>query len=97
MTPEQVEQHRLAHDPNALKWTDTRAEKHVAKYGELAVELDALHPATLQDAVKDAIEQNLDMPQFFVEQEREAEDIERIGALRSRVMSLLDGEGMTSP
>ena len=78
LTPEQVEQHGLAHAPTALKWTDTRADKHVARYGELAVELDALHPATLQDAVKGAIEQNLDMAQFSVEQEREPEDIERI-------------------
>jgi len=47
--------YKLPHNPEAIKKKDTRAKKHVAEYGELAVELDALRPDVLEKKIEDAI------------------------------------------
>jgi len=51
LTPAQVEANKLPRNPDALKETDTRAKKYMARFGDLAVELDALPPATLEALV----------------------------------------------
>lgn len=48
-------EHKLPHDYKALKKSDTRAQKHVERYGELAVELDALRPDVLEQKIKEAV------------------------------------------
>ena len=61
---EDVVRYDLPVNPDALKKTDTRAGAFVAQYGEVAVELDALPPATLVERIQQAIEENLDLPAF---------------------------------
>lgn len=60
----------LPHNPDALKKTDTRTSKHIAKYGEIAVELDALRPDILEGKIRDAIETELDIKAFNKEVRR---------------------------
>ena len=91
LNPEHVQGFNLPHDPEALKWSDTRARKYVQRFGELAVELDALRPEALQGLVRESIEQNLDLSQFEVEREHEAEDVGRISGLRARARDLVEG------
>lgn len=47
--------------PDFTKRTDTRSRAFVEKYGDLAVELDALPLPVLRDKLQKAIEENLDM------------------------------------
>lgn len=61
---EDISRYRLPHSPEALKKTDSRASKHIEQYGELAVELDALPPAVLEEKIRTAIERELDMEAY---------------------------------
>lgn len=84
---DQVEQYNLPHSPDALKLTDTRAKKYLKRFGNMAVELDALKPEILQSLVKSAIETNLNMELF--EHEKRVESRERIAA-RGLTQRILD-------
>ena len=52
LNPEQVAEFNLPHDPEAVNKKDTRYKKYIERFGNLAVELDALHPKTLQDMAR---------------------------------------------
>jgi len=59
LTREQVRKYKLP--PMIPKKSDPRYKKYVKKYGEVAVELDALHPATLRDIIRKAILKYMDV------------------------------------
>jgi len=50
--------------PDFTKKTDSRTAKFVEKYGDLAVELDALSLPILQEKIRESIEEHLDMEAF---------------------------------
>lgn len=75
LTPDQVADFNLPHDPNAVKLTDRRYKKYVDRFGKVAVELDALHPQTLQDMAVVAIENQFDMD--LLQEQVEVEHMER--------------------
>lgn len=85
LTPDQVEAFNLPRNPDALKLTDTRAKKYIDRFGDLAVELDALKPPDLESIVRQAIEDRLDLSQFEHERRREAHECTRIERLRNDV------------
>ncbi len=90
LTPEQVDEYDLPHNPEALKWTDSRAKKYHARFGDLAVELDALPPATLQDIVRQSIEAELDLANFEIEREREINERDDLDDLKTRVEEFVE-------
>jgi len=75
LLPEQVQEFNLSHKPDALKLSDTRAKRYINQFGHLAVELDALHPATLQEMAVQAIEAQFDMDLFW--EQKKIEEFER--------------------
>jgi len=89
LNPDQVAAHNLPNNPDALKWTDVRAKGYVKRFGEIAVELDALHPAVLESMAKAAIESQFDMEFFREQREVEAMERERIAAIKARVQAEL--------
>lgn len=94
LNPQHVHHYNLPHDPMAAKTSDPRYQSYAQRYGNLAVELDALHPADLEALIREAIEVEIDMERFREEQGREEEDIERVEALRERVMEMMAQEGI---
>ena len=81
--------YNLPHDPDALKKSDTRANKHIDAYGELAVELDALSPAVLEAKIKNAIVDEIDdVEAFNHEFEMYNADIHAITELREQIVGL---------
>jgi hypothetical protein len=92
LTPEQVDEYRLPRNPDALKDTDTRAAKYRARFGDLAVELDALPPADLERIVELNIRAMLDLSQFESERATEAQDNADIDAMRARVLGIVRAE-----
>ncbi len=76
LTVEQVSKYGLLRNPDALKKTDTRAQKYIERFGDLAVELDALPPAVFEGLVREAIESKLDLS--LLEQCSQAEKEDRI-------------------
>jgi len=94
LNPEHVVAHNLPNNPDALKWTDVRAKGYVKRFGEIAVELDALHPAVLEAMAKEAIEDQFDMDLFEEQRAVEAMEREQISAIKARVQAEL--ESLTS-
>ena len=84
LTPEQVEQFGLPHSVDALKKTDSRAKKYMEVFGNLAVELDSLRPATLEDLVRDAIEAELDLAKLDEERQIERDERSALAVLQER-------------
>ena len=81
--------HKLPHDARALKKTDTRAKKHLEKYGALAVELDALSPNVLEEKIKKAIEKELDIAAFNCEAENHRADIDLLNNMKTEVENFI--------
>ena len=90
LTAEQVDEYDLPHSPDALKPKDTRAEKYVEQFGLMAVELDALPPATLEQLVREAIEDNLDVFRLEKEWEREKQERAALSTLRAQVQAFVE-------
>jgi len=88
-----ISKYKLPHDPSALKQKDTRAKKYVNKYGELAVELDALRPNVLESKIVKAIESKIDIDLYLKEKRKEVKDITEINILKKKTEEfLLEGE-----
>jgi len=83
-------EYKLPHNPSALKTSDTRAKKHLAHYGELAVELDSLPPDILQQKIKNAIEEELDITAFNQEVERYYNEVDLLNELKEKVRRAID-------
>jgi hypothetical protein len=84
-----IARYRLPHSPEALKKTDTRASKHIAEYGEIAVELDALNPAVLEAKIREAIEAELDLDLFNAEQETNLQELDKLNGIKKQVTELV--------
>ena len=96
LTPEQVDQYSLPRSLDAMKNTDSRTPKYRAMLrrggyaDDLAVELDALGPATLEGLVREAIEGQLDLSVFNREKETEEEELETLDELRTIVQDYVE-------
>ena len=77
--------YRLPNNPNALKKTDTRAIKHIKAFGELAVELDALRPDILEQKIKSAIKNELDIEAFNEQVNIHNSEFDKLNELRKDV------------
>ena len=62
LTPDDMKRYNLP--PAFTKKTDTRSAAYVAKFGDIAVELDALPADVLQTRLKKEVEARLDMAAF---------------------------------
>ena len=82
-----IEKYKLPHNPNALKRTDTRANKHLERYGELAVELDALRPDILELRIKESIESEINIDNFNNEIEKQKDDLYKLKQLKKKIMN----------
>jgi hypothetical protein len=71
LTREDIERYSLP--PNYTKPTDSRAAKHIARYGDLSVELDALAPPVLRTRIVEAVEAHLDLAALRAAREQEAQ------------------------
>ena len=92
LTRQDIVEHNLPHNPDALKTTDTRAKRHMLRYGNLAVELDALRPDLLQDKIRRAIEFELDMDAFKQELVRRNEELVQLKLLKEQFEELIREE-----
>jgi hypothetical protein len=75
--------------PNRLKDSSSRAGKFRERYGDDTYELEAIQPRQLQQWLREAIDDVLDVDAFNRELEREAEDAARLEALRRRLRESL--------
>ena len=85
-----IYKYKLPHSPDALKKTDTRAKKHIKEFGELAVELDALPPAILEQKIQTGIEEALDMELFNEEKSIELKEFDKLNHIKTEVETLIE-------
>ena len=97
LTADQIREHGLPHNPEATKAGDSRAARFVREHGNYSVELDALHPRTLQQIVREAIEDRIDVD--LMEEQREIESVERqrLDAFSQEFALLAEKHGVTIP
>jgi len=86
---EDIAKYKLPHSPEAIKKGDTRTIKHIAEYGELAVELDALSPAVLEGKIREAIEAELNINLFRYEQGLNAQELDKLRDIKTKVTNLV--------
>lgn len=67
--------------PDFTKKTDTRSKAFIAKYGDIAVELDALPLPVLQDKIRGGIRRNLDLTQLTETEKEEEKEQKRLEQL----------------
>jgi len=82
---EHIAEYHLPHSPEALKKTDSRAFKHIAEYGELAVELDALRPDILEAKIREAIEGEIDLELYASELETQEQEQDKLARLKAHI------------
>jgi hypothetical protein len=81
LTLDDIQQYNLPPDPT--KSTDTRQAAFIKKYGDMAVELDALPPEVLATSIKKAVESLIDL-RNLAELRRQEND------LRGKLITALD-------
>jgi len=86
LTPDQVAAFNLPNDPSAVKTTDKRYKSYARRFGDIAVELDALHPKTLRELAVEAIERQFDMELFRVQLEVEHMEQERLAVIKRKAI-----------
>lgn len=74
LTPDDIDEYNLPHNPDACKESDPRYAEYVGKYGKVAVELDALSPDVLVKKIRTAIEDEIDLDKFEAMKEKLGED-----------------------
>lgn len=90
LNPEHIALYNLPSDPTAAKMSDPRYRSYVERYGRVAVELDAVHPDQLTPMITDAIEAELDMEQFHLQQGIEQQDDRHLKDVRATVMEAIE-------
>jgi hypothetical protein len=85
LNPEHVSQYDLPHDFSAAKKTDPRYKKYVERFGDIAVELDAVHPKDLQQMARHSIESQFDMDLFEQQMEIEEEELQQMAYLAGQL------------
>lgn len=84
-----ISKYKLPHNPSAMKWTDSRAKKHYAQHGELAVELDALSPKVLVKRIRDSILKHVDIKLYEEEQLKQEEELLSLEEKKENVLKFL--------
>ena len=89
LTEDDVDLYKLPNNLNAAKKKDPRTKKHLAKYGNKVVELDSMSPDVLEDKIRSAIEDELDMGVFRHQQDVYNAELAELGELKCHVERLL--------
>ncbi|NIA09555.1 MAG: hypothetical protein GWP10_07470 [Nitrospiraceae bacterium] len=88
LNPEQVKEYNLPISVDAIKEKDPRTPDYRKKYGNVAVELDALHPKLLEDLTTNALAEVLDIELMLVHQDLQKKDQAKIEELKSKVQEV---------
>jgi hypothetical protein len=85
-----VDQYDLPFDPTAGKPKDSRYRKFVERFGNVAVELDALRPPVFQEVLREAIERTLKMDAFRSERKIQDEERRKLEDLRHSIIDTIE-------
>ncbi|MFL7811960.1 MAG: hypothetical protein AB8I80_25205, partial [Anaerolineae bacterium] len=90
LTPEQCVEHNLPQSLDAAKPQDPNTARFHQRFpGQAPTELDAMHPAILQDTVREALLDCYDDEQMREQQEKEKEDEKVLKRMRRSMLAHL--------
>jgi hypothetical protein len=94
LLPQQIKDHELPENPEAMKEGDSRTAKFLQLFGwnVSPVELDALHPEVLQEIVREAIFRNLSMDEFERQQRIENSETAQSERIAGQVREFVSGQ-----
>ena len=81
---------RVPVDPEAVKEKDTRYKQFMAEHDGRAVELDALHPQTFMNILREGIEDCLDSDELERQKQIESEEREQLQGLVEKLDTILE-------
>ncbi len=90
----QIVKYQLPHSIDAIKTKDPNYKWHVKQFGDMAVELDALHPKQLQELVKYGLGLYLDIEDMRQQQGIEGKERDKLKRFEQRVLDLAREEGL---
>lgn len=90
LTLAQANQYNVPVDMKAAKKTDTRYKEYKKKYGDVAVELDALSPKQLQEVIKKAVEKYIDLSKFEYHQREQKKEALTLKDFKQKVETFID-------
>jgi hypothetical protein len=90
----QVEKYQLPHSIDAIKIKDPNYKWYVKQFGDMAVELDALHPKQLQELVKLGLGLYLDIEDMVQQQGIQTRERDKLKGFEQRVLDMAREEGL---
>ena len=90
----QVEEYELPHSVEAIKTKDPNYKWYSERYGDIAVELDALHPEKLQQLVKLGLSLYLDIEDMVQQQGIEGKERDKLKGFEQRILDMAKEEGL---
>jgi hypothetical protein len=91
---DQVEEYQLPHNPFAIKTKDPNYNWYVEQHGDIAVELDALHPKQLQELVRYGLGLYLDIEDMQQQQGIEGKERDKLKRFEQRVLDMAREDGL---
>jgi hypothetical protein len=92
LTPDQVKKYKLPHSIDALKKKDPNYKWFVRNFGEMAVELDALHPEALKELIRAGLNQVLDLEDMVQQQKIEKRERAKLEKAKERILEVITKE-----
>lgn len=86
---EDIRKYRLPNNLNAVKDKDPRAKAYREKYGNIAVELDALSPPVLTANIERSIRDIIDVERYELMKAAQPEHVAKIRDLKNKVRSFV--------
>jgi hypothetical protein len=93
LTLKQVEYYNLPYSLDALKKTDPNFKWYQRNFGNIAVELDALHPKDLQSLIRHELSKVLDIEDMVLQEEIQAQERLRIKAVKNQLEDIMRSNG----
>ncbi len=90
LTEKQIEQYNLPIKMGSAKKTDSRYKKFSQRYGDEAVELDALSPKDLEEIIKHAIIKYIDLSKLDYHQKEAEKERSNLKDFKQKVETFID-------
>lgn len=91
---EQVESYDLPHSIDALKKSDPNYKWYRRNFGDIAVELDSIHPKDLQDLIKDELSKVLDIEDMLLQQQIQSRERAKFKDMKKQIEELMRTNGL---
>jgi len=94
LTPNQVKAYNLPHSIDAIKTTDPNYQWYKRKFGDIAVELDAIHPRDLQSLIRHELSNVLDIEDMLLQQDIQSQERVKLKTVKKQVEQIMRTEGL---